>query len=74
MKTKLTNTLGSEYFKNRIKTTEERVNALDESYSTRNARLLGFYQAIATGLMQDLEKHEKNQINYEKRTNVRTIH
>ena len=60
MKTKLTHTLGSEYFKDRIKTTEERVQALDESYSTSNARLLGFYQAIATGLIEALEKYEIN--------------
>ena len=58
---KVTIYMGSEYFKNRIKLTEERVNDLDEASSTRNARLLGFYQAIAQGLLEDLEKHEKNQ-------------
>ena len=63
MNTKLTHTLGSEYFKDRIKATEERVNALDESYSTSNARLLGFYQAIATGLIESLEKYENNNNN-----------
>jgi len=63
MKTKLINVLDSEYFKNRIKVTEERVMSLDESCSTSNARLLGFYQAIATGLIESLEKHEKNNDN-----------
>ena len=56
MKTKLINVLDSEYFKNRIKIT-------DESYSNSNARLLGFYQAIATGLIEALEIHEKNNDN-----------
>jgi len=63
MKTKLTNVLDSEYFKNRIKITEERVMSLDESCSNSNARLLGFYQAIATGLIEALEIHEKNNDN-----------
>ena len=63
MKTELTNVLGTEYFKDRIKTTEERVQALDESYSTSNARLLGFYQAIVQGMLRDLEIYEENNKN-----------
>lgn len=59
----LTNVLGSEYFKNRIKVTEKRVMSLDEANSTSNARLLGFYQAITTGLIESLEKYEKNNDN-----------
>ena len=60
MKTKLTGILGTEYFKDRIEVNEKRFEDLDEAQSTKHARKLGFYQALVSGLMSDLEKHENN--------------
>tara|TARA_B110000902_G_scaffold249863_1_gene308484 strand:+ start:55 stop:237 length:183 start_codon:yes stop_codon:yes gene_type:complete len=60
MKIKLTGTLGTEYFKDRIEVNEKRIEELDESQSTKHARKLGFYKALVFGLISDLEKHENN--------------
>ena len=60
MKTKLTGTLGTEYFKDRIKENKKRIEGLSETFSEKHARLSGFYECIISGLMSDLEKHENN--------------
>ena len=61
MKQRLFNTLGSEYFKKRIEENEKRIEELDETLSEKHARLSGFYSGVISGLIADLEVHEKNQ-------------
>ena len=56
-------TLGSEYFKKSIKENEKRIEELDETLSEKHARLSGFYEGVISGLIQDLEIHEKNEDN-----------
>ena len=60
MKYIIRGTLGSKYFKERIEETEKRIEKLDETLSEKHARLSGFYEGIISGLIADLEVHEKN--------------
>lgn len=61
MKKKIFNTLGSKYFKESIESNEKRIKELDCTLSEKNARLSGFYLGLISGLIADLEIHEKNQ-------------
>ena len=61
MKYIIRGTLGSKYFKKSIEINEKRIEELDETLSEKHARLSGFYQGIISGLIADLEVHEKNQ-------------
>lgn len=61
MKKRLFNTLGSEYFKDKIEENEKRINELNETFEEKQARLLGFYSGLTDFLILDLEVHEKNQ-------------
>ena len=63
MKKRIFNTLGSEYFKKSIEENEKRIEELDETLSEKHARLSGFYEGVISGLIQDLEIHEKNEDN-----------
>ena len=67
MKNRIFGTLGSEYYKKSIKENEKRIENLDETLSKKNARLSGFYLAVISGLIADLEIHEK--INLKKQEN-----
>ena len=61
MKDKTFGTLGSEYFIKSIKENEKRIEGLDETLSEKHARLSGFYEGIISGLIFDLQVHEKKQ-------------
>ena len=54
-------TLGSEYFKERIKINEKRIEELDETLSEKHARLSGFYSGLISFLILELETQENNQ-------------
>tara|TARA_R110000764_G_scaffold237755_1_gene334167 strand:- start:795 stop:980 length:186 start_codon:yes stop_codon:yes gene_type:complete len=61
MKNRIFGTLGSEYFKKSIKENEKRIDELEENLDEKHARLSGFYLGVISGLIADLEVHEKNQ-------------
>jgi len=56
-------TLGSEYYEARIKDIGMEIEARNEEQIFKDARLLGFYKAVAEGLIKDLKMYENNQNN-----------
>ena len=62
MKNRIFGTLGSEYFIKSIKENEKRIEELDETLSETHARLSGLYKGAISGLIQDLQVHEKKTI------------
>ena len=65
MKNRIFGTLGSEYFIKSIKENEKRIEELEETLSEKHARLSGFYKGKISGLIFDLQVHEKTN-NYER--------